>query len=339
MDKSINKKTVNINENCLSTIRLFAALQVIFGHAVKHFELFCPAIVPKIVGYFSGVSIFFAISGFLIWLSIERSASYGDYLKKRFFRIYPELWVGVAVEIISILIFYRGWEIKSLLAFAFTQSTFLQFWTPDSLRGYGCGTPNGTIWTICATVQFYLVAWFLHKFMHKKKPVFWIVGFAALVSVSVIGHRIAKLSGADIVVGLFDQTIFRFLWLFYIGCFIAEFKERVIPVISKYWLIFLCVGVISVWARVDVFAGYRVCIALSLATGLIGFAYRFPRLAVKTDISYGLFIYHMIVINVFLSLGLTGSWSYFIVTTAVSCLLAFVSAKTVGKWASCRKLK
>ncbi len=337
--ESIAPNIVSDKNNCLTTIRLFAAFQVIFGHLVKHLELSCPKGITYIMGYFSGVSIFFAVSGFLIWSSIQRSDSYGGYLKKRFFRIYPELWVGVAIEIISILVFYNGWEIKSLLAFTFTQGTVLQFWTPDSLRGYGCGTPNGTLWTICATVQFYLVAWFLYKLMHKRKLPFWIGGFIGLVCVSVLGQLCFKLIGINILVKLFGQTIFRYLWLFFIGCFIAEFKEKVIPVISKYWLVFLATGIIPVVTGLDIYAGYNVILAISLATGLIGFAYRFPRLALKTDISYGLFIYHMIIVNVFISLGLTGNWWHFVAVSALSCVFAYISTKTVGKWSARRKIK
>ncbi len=335
----VNNDCALSRNNCLSTIRIFAAFQVMFGHLVRHLELSCPTWLSGIVGYFSGVSIFFAISGFLIWSSIERSHSYGDYLKKRFFRIYPELWVGIAIEIISILVFYDRWEIKSLMAFVFTQGTVLQFWTPDSLRGYGCGTPNGTLWTICATVQFYLIAWFLHKLMHKKKISFWIAGFVSLVGVSILGHTIAGTIGPDVIVKLFDQTIFRYLWLFYIGCFIAEFKDSILPIISKYWFVFISVGVIPVLIRKDIYAGYNVVIAMSLASGLIGFSYRFPRIAIKTDISYGLFIYHMIIVNVFISSGLTGSWWQFFAVLAISCILAYISTITVGKWAARKKTK
>lgn len=37
----------------------------------------------------------------------------------------------------------------------------------------------------------------------------------------------------------------------------------------------------------------------------VGFAYAFPKLNIRTDISYTWFIYHMIVVNVFIELGLT----------------------------------
>lgn len=123
--------------NCLSLIKLLAAFQVMIGHLIAHLELPFPKAIGTALSFYNGVPIFFIVSGFLIWLSIGRSVSYGYYIRKRFWRIYPELWCAVVIEIISIIIFYRGWNPKDLLAFTFTQGTILQFWTPDSLRGYG----------------------------------------------------------------------------------------------------------------------------------------------------------------------------------------------------------
>lgn len=71
--------------------------------------------------------------------------------------------MGVAIEIIAIILLYRPLPVKDLAVFTATQATFLQFWTPASLRGYGVGTPNGALWTICVLIQFYIIAWFVQR--------------------------------------------------------------------------------------------------------------------------------------------------------------------------------
>ena len=43
------------------------------------------------------------------------------------------------------------------ILFIFCQSSIFQFWTPNFLRGYGCGTPNGSLWTIGILIQFYII--------------------------------------------------------------------------------------------------------------------------------------------------------------------------------------
>ena len=142
--------------NSLNTVRLLAACQVLLLHISDHFVLpvwLQP--VHHLLNLIPGVPVFFILSGFLIWHSIETSGSYSVYLKKRAVRIYPELWISVILELLCLIFLYdQPVPILELLAFAFGQATVFQFWKPDSLLGYGCGTPNGSLWTIPVMVTF-----------------------------------------------------------------------------------------------------------------------------------------------------------------------------------------
>lgn len=165
---------MDFRRNSLNTFRLLAALQVLYGHVIAHLQLDRVPVVGDFISFFYGVPIFFTLSGFLIWQSIDRSKSFGDYIKKRFWRIYPELWVAVAVEIVVLLLLYRqpiDWPKMGL--FAFGQATIFQFWTPAFLRGYGCGTPNGALWTITVLIEFYFCAYFIYKWLHNRKIAVW----------------------------------------------------------------------------------------------------------------------------------------------------------------------
>lgn len=326
-------------DNCLSFIKILAAIQVMFGHCVEHLELPVPDWISVLIGYFRGVPIFFIISGFLIWFSMERSSSYSVYIKKRFWRIYPELWLAVIIEIITILLLYHGWNIRHLVAFTITQGSFFQFWTPDSLRGYGCGTPNGTLWTICVMIQFYIIAWPIRTIMHKKKWTIWLIGFIACLGISGLGQLVFEKIGSGILLKLFEQTVLRYLWLFYMGCFIAEYSDKAIPVLKRIWYLLLIIGIVPYITGIDLFVGYYVLWSLLLVAGLIGFAYRFPQLSIHSDISYGLFLFHMIVVNIFISVSWIGNWWNALAALLISGLCAYVSYVTVGKWASRRKRK
>ena len=72
-----------------------------------HLHLQKVPLFSDFIGFFDGVPIFFTLSGFLIWQSIGCSKTFGEYAQKRFWRIYPELWVAVAVEIFVILCLYH----------------------------------------------------------------------------------------------------------------------------------------------------------------------------------------------------------------------------------------
>lgn len=319
--------------DCLNTIRLIAALEVLYYHAKMHLGITTPYLLDEFIRFFHGVPIFFTMSGFLIWMSIGRSANFGQYCKKRFWRIFPELWVAVLVEIIVLIVLFPG-DIQwgKLGLFAVTQGTCFQFWTPEFLRAYGCGCPNGSLWTICVLIQFYFFAYFLYKGLHGRKLYVWAIAIAASVGISFLtptieGHL------PELVGKLYSQTLIPYLWLFLLAAFVSEKKTVILPFLKKYWWAFLAALLLKKYVLCwDVTAAYPLIGSILLFLGLLGFAYSFPKLNIKTDISYGIYIYHMTVVNVLITFGLTHKPWLILIVAAVTCLLAWISTKTVGEW-------
>ena len=183
-------QTVDYRRNSLDTIRLMAALMVMFFHAWEHLHVSVPPALNLFFGFFMGVPLFFSLSGFLIWNSIGRSSLSG-YLWKRVKRIYPELWAGVLLNAAALIFFVdRPIPWLELGLFCLTQGSFLQFWTPDALRNYGCGTPNGALWTICVTVQFYIAAFFFHRWLKGKKLGWWLGALLCTIGIAVFSGRL-----------------------------------------------------------------------------------------------------------------------------------------------------
>ena len=329
---------ISESNNCINLIRIVAAFQVMFGHLIEHLELPGNEIVFRASFFLRGVPIFFVISGYLIWFSISRSKNYKSYLVKRFWRICPELWMAITIEISTIIILYKGWDFKHLLLFIMTQATVFQFWTPKSLRGYGVGTPNGSLWTIGVMIQFYIVAWFFYKLMKNRKIQTWLVGFAIAFTISYGLYYIThKLLYIELIGKLYNQSIIEYFWLFYIGMFIAEFKDFILSLLAKHWSVLLFAAAIFFWTGWDLYAGYFLFWSMLLTTGLIGFAYHFPILSFKPDISYGIFLYHMIIMNIFVNFGLIGNWIYAIEVIVISLVIAYVSTVIIGGWSAKRK--
>ena len=317
--------------DCLNTIRLVAALQVLYVHSVAHLSLDMPPIVTNVLGFFKGVPIFFTLSGFLIWFSIGRSSSFLDYARKRFWRIFPELWLAVAVEGIVLLFLFDGkvdWTRFAL--FLLGQGSVFQFWTPEFLRGYGCGVPNGSLWTICVLIQWYAVAYFLHALLSGKSRLRWllVVGIAAALSVASNFFACESIAWR-----LYVNSVIPYLWMFLIGAFVAEFKSSIIPAITRYWYVPVALTVVVMSFGLDVGAvKYGVVNTVFIFASCLGMGYAFPKLNITTDISYGIYIYHMTVVNAFISLGLSGAgWTLFAAGVA-SCFLAWVSTKTIGSY-------
>lgn len=328
------EETIDYKKNSLNTFRLIAAISVLWVHALNHLELSNIPILGDCIVFFEGVPIFFTLSGFFIWHSIGSSKTFTEYAKKRFWRIYPELWMAVAVEIIVLLILYNqpiNW--KQLGLFVIGQATIFQFWTPDFLRGYGCGCPNGALWTIAVLIQFYFFSYFIYKWLHKKKKTAWggvifasiILGFITPVIRQALPAVIGK---------LYAITIFPYLWMFLISAFVAEFRMNLLPFVKDYWWCFIALQILNkIILGIDftMNTDYTFLGTVFLFCGVVGFAYKFPCFNIKTDISYGVYIYHMTFINALMVLGFVGQkwtiWAVIIMT----CLVAWVSTETIGR--------
>ena len=316
--------------NCLNTVRLLAALLILLGHGIQHLGTGTPQWLAWLISYFRGVPVFFVLSGFLIWDSLGRNSG-KLYAKKRFFRIYPELWGAVALGLLVMLVLYRQTlSLPQVGAFTLTQSTFLQFWTPDCLRGYGCGTPNGALWTICVQVQFYIVIWFAFKLLRKQKKVGWLV---VMLTTMAVGALLPVLESRLPEIGckLLQQTLLPYFWLFMLGCLLANYSTQLLPWLKKLWPALLALAAVIKWTGWDLHASYDLLHSSFLTAGLIGFAYCLPKLNIRIDISYGVYIYHMIVINAMIALGFVGSWAHLAITILITCLLAVVSTLTLGR--------
>lgn len=336
----MTKQLFNKKDNCLNTIRLIAALQVLYGHATYHLHISGIPLFGEILLFFEGVPIFFTMSGYLNYDSVCASESYGEYLKKRFWRIYPELWGAILVELLAIVILYNqsiNWSQFGL--FALAQGTFFQFWTPDFLRAYGCGSPNGALWTICTLIQFYIIAYPIFKILHNRKPWVWLATIAASIVISFSTQFIRENTPA-IVSQLYGQTVLPNLWMFICAAFVSEYKNSLVPFLKRHWWMFIIVLILNKYIiQFDVSTPYSLLGTMLLFLGLIGFAYGFPKMNIKTDISYGIYIYHMTIVNVLIQLGFSHNQWLLIPVAFISILLAWMSTKTVGSWAGNMKEK
>ena len=331
--KDINNTSSFWHNNCLNTIRLLSAFSVMFFHMQTHLDIETPFLVSVIFRLFPGVPIFFFLSGFLIWHSVGKSKSLIEYAKKRFWRIFPQLWAVKVVSIIVILLTYKELtSYKDLAIYGITSGVLLLPGNPDFLNEFGCGAVNGSLWTIYITLQFYVVAYFLYKLLHKKNMRVWavviaislIVGFASNWVQYIVPPFFSK---------LYNMFLFRYFWLFILGVFVSEKRDILIPVLKKYWFIFTGVAFFFLsFPRIDVtFGNYPVVFCVLQLLGLTGFAYRYPKLNVKFDFSYGLYLYHMIVVNAMIELGFTGKIRYMIIAMLLSLVVSIASEKTIGR--------
>ena len=151
----------------LDCLRGIAAIFVV----VFHFTLGQKALN----GFFNlgctGVELFFMISGFVIFLTIEKTTSYKKFLWSRFARLYPAYWVCVTLTTLAIIIWsaivktpvtFPG--IKDYLA----NLTMFQYY-------FNIKNIDGVYWTLIIELLFYL--FILIIYLLKKTLKIEIIGF------------------------------------------------------------------------------------------------------------------------------------------------------------------
>jgi peptidoglycan/LPS O-acetylase OafA/YrhL len=135
----------------LDAIRGLAALSVLLFHFTSYQKV-------REVGFHfaygvTGVDIFFMISGFVIFLTINKTKKWQDFIVSRFSRLYPTYWACVTLTGIFILIYQPS--TFSIPQFAANLTMFPCYFGEEDL--------DGTYWTLLIELLFYF--WILIIFI------------------------------------------------------------------------------------------------------------------------------------------------------------------------------
>jgi peptidoglycan/LPS O-acetylase OafA/YrhL len=322
-------------ENNFDLLRLFAALQVLFVHAIKHLKIEGLEDLLTILNLFPGVIIFFTISGFLISSSYQRAKSLRQYFINRFLRLFPALWVCFLFTIFVLIIsgFLEFEEIAGFTFFCwfFSQVTFFQFWTPEFLRGWGVGTPNGSLWTIVVEIQYYLFLPILFLAWAKVKVVFKLIVFT-LVSIGTVLLVTYYFDKESLVFKLIGLTIAPYLYCFLFGAIINIYWIEICGLFKNKGFIWLIIYILfcnyfktgpSYFPQ-----NYEFLANIFLSVFVISAAFTIPRLSNILngyDISYGIYIYHMVIVNIFVSYDCVRNVAFLFTVALSTLLLSFLS--------------
>jgi len=340
---------MDIRRNNFDLLRLFAALQVFFGHALSHLEIKSPILqsISGILAAFPGVPIFFMISGFLITASYERNTCLKQYTINRVLRIYPALWVAFIISIIMIsnLDYLHLSDLSDFLVWSFCQLSLFQFYNPSFLRGFGVGVLNGSLWTITVELQFYLLVPMFYALIKKytdwnhREKFFWAL-FVAAILINIICNQI---SGTDnysghgtptpLLIKLLNVTILPYLYCFLIGALLQLHFDKIQKfVVGKFkFLSYLTIYLaLYLFLRESMTFHYSNPFTMMvLALPVISFAFSFTNLSnvllKGNDLSYGIYIYHMLIINALVYFGFIGAWYFLLLTIMSSSVLAALS--------------
>lgn len=277
-------------ENNITFLRLVAALMVIWGHSNAVVQQGGQDIVTRITGYAHAggvaVDLFFLMSGYLVTASIV-NGGIRRYAVSRILRIYPALWVHLAVVVFAMGALVSTLSLSDYLADSQTWRYFRRLATGFNTEWFLPGVfeqnkdkaVNGSIWSIIVEIRMYLllaVAYLLQ--VYRYRLVFNTLCFAVLVlaNTKLIAIPYFAPGSTDLQVASY----------FLLGSFLFVNRER-IPVGPLYFLFALVLAGITVGTP-----KFPLAYAMVLVTGFtwLAFGRQFHRLD-RFDYSYGIYLY------------------------------------------------
>lgn len=293
------------------------------------------------------------------------------YLWGRFLRIYPGLWMAFLFSLFVLVVAGYWIHIKFLstefILWLFAQLTFFQNWTPPFLRNFGTGGLNGPLWTIPVELAFYVLLPILYIFVIEKFVSRWAQNIC-LIAIGFLSFW-ANVSYNQLV-GYLNQitpvppkilfyTFLPHLWMFILGLLAWRNFDRIRILVEGRFLLWsalfiaLNYGLQSLYQAMghtpDMLYNYQDMVypahwlynaSYALIRGVLTLwvlaaAFSRPHLAEQVlrgqDISYGVYLYHALLIGLMISYGFVGSSLSFLAALVGAGILGFISWITVEK--------
>lgn len=267
---------------------------IVHAYALSGFKQLAP--ILNVLSSMVAIKAFFVVSGFLVFMSFERSSSLASYAGKRIRRVYPAYFTIVmlcafglvAVSTKSIGEYFSPTWVKYRLA----NLSFLNFLQQDLPGVFESNTilsaVNGALWTLKIEVMFYLsvpvFAYLFRKF--SPLPVF-ILAYCASVAYAALFATLAARTGAGIYLELGRQLPGQ-LSYFMAGAFLYYH----LPFFERHLAYFL-VAAASILAINPVYP-LPLLEPFALATAVIffGLFLYMGNFGKYGDFSYGMYILH-----------------------------------------------
>lgn len=183
----------------LDTFRFLAILLVLLYHYLYRFAT-VKALYPYgnsfsdffLARYgYTGVQFFFIISGFVILLTLEKSASIKEFLIKRFIRLFPMLLVCSLATFTLVRIidqtqqfpYFQKTPLSFLPSLTFTDPALWQRFVNPDINSF----VDGVYWSLAVEVKFYLLAGIVY-FAQRRN--FWDNWLKLLTAVMLIHYAV-----------------------------------------------------------------------------------------------------------------------------------------------------
>ena len=286
--------------NNITLLRLFFSLQVFYIHS-------CHFLHIKALDYLSsypGVPAFFFVCGYLIYGSAKRHSLH-KYVKNRFLRIYPALFVVTLSTVIFLLLPLS--DLKNLheaIVWTISNLTIFQQYNPPFFREYGVGAINGALWTLSIEIIVYFIIFIVVCSKYTDNFYFLFISMCiSFLIYSVISKNLFNSKDIFEYWKYVKLSPVYWWWMFAIGVMFRKYDQH----INNFKWIIILLAFLYIILTLDLDTNYQInvneqsfIVFLSYACLIYSLAFFTPKIFRLPDISYGIYIWHMPVINLFL---------------------------------------
>jgi peptidoglycan/LPS O-acetylase OafA/YrhL len=307
-------------QNSYDFVRFVAATLVLYSHHAPLSGLPEPR-VPLYGDKFGelAVGMFFCLSGFLIYRSLDARMDWPRYIAARALRIYPNLIVSLVVTALAALIYFGNTaQLGNYAAYVIKNSVTLPFGgyyrVPGAFEASAEASLNGSLWTMRYEVLMYILLPIVFLASRRVRP--WILAAFLLLPATVWIYE-----NRVYVAGIELSVCMRLAQFFMTGALLAA--------LWRYWqrhaVLFGLLGLAGIfllYPLYDYFSGAR-ALAVGFAAIGLGASPLMKGFSKGGDPSYGMYLFAW-PIQQFTILYVSGIWQSmavaFLLTTAVGYL-------------------
>jgi peptidoglycan/LPS O-acetylase OafA/YrhL len=309
--------------NNFTILRLLLAVAVVFGH----FQLLYGVDSPPWPYVYAGAAVdcFFVVSGYLVSLSFDRDSNFQRFYLRRFFRIYPLYLLVVIIQTFILGALADGGilaNLKSMASYFAVNAVFANFVQHDIggvLTGLANPSLNASLWTLKIEFGFYLLLPFLWLAIKRFGP--WVM--VAIFAASAFYFWTLKGAGQ----GELARQLPGQLQYFILGVAAYMYRAR-LNLDKRLGLILL--PVLAVALTVLLPTKTPVLYPFVVAAFVVVLALKTPVFNAGNDFSFGVYLIHAPVIQVFLLSGLyRHDWIGLMMILAVTTVLAIIAERTI----------
>ena len=328
-------------DNAFDLLKLIGAFIVVLSHSFRHFGIAKPPISLFFTDGATGVMIFFAITGFVMMPSWERweksNRSYFAFLLNRFIRIYPLLWFSfLVITVANVILKQINIFSLSYLIYAVKYCVFFV----DSAFG-GAGFSNGVLWTLLPDMVFYIFTPLVYRVMKDQKTSVWLAVIFVFWQFNIWDFQTIALFQRIPFFGRFVNIGFPlcFMYEFLIGSFLYFKRNTILAffIANKKWVI-LWLAAFTVFFELYNYSDlipktgemHTPWLGIMTAPLAILLAFALGKVRFKVELSYCIFLFHMIIVGILKCFGIGGILGI-LLTVCITPPVAYVVNRWVEK--------